>query len=260
MDELIAIGSNGLYGLLSRPDVPSTAPAVVLFNAGLVHRVGPSRLNVRLARALAAAGRPVLRFDLPGIGDAGASEMPWLAVAAQALDALHARVGSTHFVVGGLCTAADLAWQLALADTRVCGLLALDGLARRGAWFRLGQIDLLLHRPLREWPQILRRRMRGAEPDVAVEALRDWPDPGVERAQSTRLAARGVHMFALYTGGAAPYFLHRGQFRATFGALAKAPRAQLEFRRSSDHAFYAESDRRQAIASVSAWLERHCVA
>ena len=44
-------------------------PAIVLLNSGLVHKVGPNRLNVKLARMLATMGFPVLRFDLSGIGD-----------------------------------------------------------------------------------------------------------------------------------------------------------------------------------------------
>ena len=44
-------------------------PTVVLLNAGIVHRVGPNRMHVLLARALAAAGIPSLRFDMSGIGD-----------------------------------------------------------------------------------------------------------------------------------------------------------------------------------------------
>ena len=44
---------------------------IVLVSAGLVHRVGPNRLYVRLARRLAATGCPVLRFDLSGSATAG---------------------------------------------------------------------------------------------------------------------------------------------------------------------------------------------
>ncbi len=48
---------------------PTDRPAAVILNAGIVHRVGPNRMFVTLARRLAAAGTFVLRFDLSGIGD-----------------------------------------------------------------------------------------------------------------------------------------------------------------------------------------------
>jgi alpha/beta superfamily hydrolase len=44
-------------------------PGVVLLNPGIVHRVGPGRIYVKIARALAEQGFTVLRFDFSGIGD-----------------------------------------------------------------------------------------------------------------------------------------------------------------------------------------------
>src|SRR5260370_8253022 len=44
-------------------------PAIILLNPGIVHRVAPGRIYVRIARALAAMGFVVLRFDFSGIGD-----------------------------------------------------------------------------------------------------------------------------------------------------------------------------------------------
>jgi len=261
MDELIAIGPRGLYGLLSEPSVPGTHPAVVLFNAGFVHKAGPFRLHVRLARALAAAGRLVLRLDLPGVGDAPNGDTPWLAAARQALDAVQARTGISRFVVGGLCSAADLGWRLAIADPRVCGLILLDGLARRGGWFRVGQLQLFLRRPFARWPGMLARRFLRSDPgDPAAEDLRDWPAAGSERADMAGLLARGVEVYALYTGGAAPYFLHPRQFAATFGAAARGPQVHLDHWRDCDHAFYAEADRRRLIAAIADWMDERCVA
>ena len=61
-----------LVGILTEPQQAAGArerPAVVILNAGIIHRVGPNRLHVQLARALAQAGVTVLRFDMSGIGD-----------------------------------------------------------------------------------------------------------------------------------------------------------------------------------------------
>jgi hypothetical protein len=44
-----------------------------MFNMGANHRIGPRRINVKLARVLAARGVSSLRFDLGGVGD---SETP----------------------------------------------------------------------------------------------------------------------------------------------------------------------------------------
>ena len=73
-ERVVTFGGQGeLVGVLSQPDVvrPS-APWVLLWNTGLHPRVGPCRLNVQLARRLAALGIPSLRFDLSGLGDSAA--------------------------------------------------------------------------------------------------------------------------------------------------------------------------------------------
>jgi len=59
-----------LEGVLSEPTNQSVgAPAVLMLNPGILHRVGACRFHVHAARALAAAGATVLRFDFSGIGD-----------------------------------------------------------------------------------------------------------------------------------------------------------------------------------------------
>ena len=64
--------TKSLLGITTEPAAgagDSSHPAVVLLNAGLVHRIGPNRLYVNTARRLADAGFTVLRFlakeDLP---------------------------------------------------------------------------------------------------------------------------------------------------------------------------------------------------
>ena len=72
-EQVLLFGTNRcLVGMLTEPEksqVPADLPAFILFNAGLLHRVGPNRLHVTLARRLARRGFPVLRFDFSGIGD-----------------------------------------------------------------------------------------------------------------------------------------------------------------------------------------------
>jgi pimeloyl-ACP methyl ester carboxylesterase len=69
-------GAEPLFAVLHEPEHPrEPRVGVSLLNPGLKNRVAPNRLNVRLARRLAAAGYFVLRLDPPGIGDSG-GELP----------------------------------------------------------------------------------------------------------------------------------------------------------------------------------------
>ena len=80
MNEMVvSIGTNdALVGVYTAPacetsrDTPGDAPTVILLNAGVVHRSGPFRLHVEVARRLASLGYPCFRFDLAYLGDSAA--------------------------------------------------------------------------------------------------------------------------------------------------------------------------------------------
>ena len=56
-----------LVGTLTEASGPRDG-GFVLLNAGVISRVGPQRLNVTLARAIARIGFTAFRFDLSGLG------------------------------------------------------------------------------------------------------------------------------------------------------------------------------------------------
>lgn len=250
------LDAGGWVGQL-HPGRPDATTAVVLFNAGAIHRVGPFRLHVALARALARQGFPVARVDQPGVGDAiGPAARPMASLAEGLLDHLQAVTGCRRFVVGGICSAADLGWKLALQDTRVAGLVLVDPVARRAhPAHRLGQLSMLWQRGPAGWADLLRRRLHpGAAPvQPADSELRDWPAPGQEGPQLERLVGRGVELFVLYTGGAADYMTHRWQFYGGFGRAARDPRVHFQHWRHCDHLFYRPDDRDRLVDALVAW-------
>ena len=69
--------AKSLVGIVTDPATGNgraERPAALLLNAGLTYRVGPNRLYVKIARALASQGLVTLRFDLSGIGDSRARD------------------------------------------------------------------------------------------------------------------------------------------------------------------------------------------
>ena len=71
-EEVVKMGKGAqLTGILSRGTESNHSPVVIMFNAGLLHHVGPFRLWVTLARELARKNIPSLRFDLYAQGDSG---------------------------------------------------------------------------------------------------------------------------------------------------------------------------------------------
>ena len=135
-EQSFAFGDNGgLVGTVCFPPVWQPASAkvgVVLFNAGVVHRIGPHRINVRLARWLAANGIPSIRFDLAGQGDSARSdgifgfEEQAVEDIRAAMDFLGLKAKISRFVLFGFCSGGVHSYATAKVDERVAGLLLYD--------------------------------------------------------------------------------------------------------------------------------------
>jgi pimeloyl-ACP methyl ester carboxylesterase len=136
MNEQIAIfgRAHRLVGVTTVPDGPSSAdpPGVILLNAGLIHRIGPRRLHVTIARLLASRGFAVLRFDLSGTGDSSVRRDDLPAVegvvsdAREAMDHLAESRGVRKFYLVGICSGAMISYMTARHDERVQGVVLVD--------------------------------------------------------------------------------------------------------------------------------------
>ncbi len=130
-----------LFGIVCRPDAPRGDRQGVLFlNTGAVPQAGMNRMWVSMARKFAALGITSLRFDISGVGDsprrqATGSGPPNMAEAcadvAAAISWLKAQDCSSVTLIG-FCWGAQLACNVALADSRVTRLIMIN--SRRQFW------------------------------------------------------------------------------------------------------------------------------
>jgi hypothetical protein len=131
-------GTRRLFGVLTMPEsAPARRRGILLLNAGSVHRVGPNRLYVGLARRWAAQGHAVLRLDISGIGDSrprpGQPEnVVYTAEAsediAEALTFLRRQAGVVEVHALGLCSGAYNAFKAAVAGVPLDGVLLINPL------------------------------------------------------------------------------------------------------------------------------------
>ncbi|MBI4696622.1 MAG: hydrolase 1, exosortase A system-associated [Gammaproteobacteria bacterium] len=102
---------------------------VVIVVGGPQYRVGSHRQFLLLARRLAAAGYPVLRFDYRGMGDSSGASRDFEHVDEDiraAVDALVAASGVARVALWGLCDGASAALMYAATDPRVAGVIGLN--------------------------------------------------------------------------------------------------------------------------------------
>lgn len=123
-------GPNRLVGIAALPEQAFSDIGVIILVGGPQYRVGSHRQFTLLARDLAAAGVPSLRFDFTGMGDSEGEQREFSAVQEDigaAVDALVAACPAVQRVVlWGLCDAASAAMMFAHEMPRVCGLVLLN--------------------------------------------------------------------------------------------------------------------------------------
>lgn len=247
-------------------------PAVVLLNAGLLHRVGPNRLYVRLARRLAASGLVVARFDLSGVGDSRpAGERSGFAERAVAetracIDLLAATRGARRFVVGGLCSGADHALLVAGEDPRIVGVALLepvsapstaqvidsyrDRLLRPTSWVRL------LTGRSEAWTILARRLLArlGPRPRGAAAAPPPAPpsDAGSPGDRMRRFAERGGALCLVYSAGNPAHYHYRTVLRRQLDGVP-ADRLRVEVISGTDHVFTPLDSQGRLIDALCDW-------
>lgn len=244
---------------------------VVMLTAGMLHQAGPYRLHVELADALADVGVSSFRFDLSGIGESlaigSSAESTHRAVdeSQQAIDFLQEQFGFTRFILFGLCSGADDALNVALADDRVQGVVMLDGCGYRTRRYHVRrffgrQLPFLLRRE-----KVVRkaRWVLGIHDEQSLPAslapgldIREFPDRETAQRQLQSLVDRGTSLLAIYTGGVHQYFNHQDQFHEMFPDLQDRGLISVQYHPHWDHVLYLAEDRAELIQEVTRWVNR----
>jgi len=273
----------GLVGILATPGGgPVGDTAVILPNAGVIHRVGPNRFGVRIARTIAELGLPVLRMDLSGIGDsAPRRDTTDLQESVERdTDAAMAYLSEAHgartFVFVGICSGARLSLRTAFRDTRVTAAIVIDPPAYKTARAVASHLGPRLVRP-RSWRTALAMGNRGivdlvrgaggnaaegAEEAPSPPAPSSWPDRLPEWPTKRemgealdRLVGRGTKMYWIYTGDAvSQLYNYRDQLRDSFPEACASPHLDWEFLEDAAHDFPTEASRRVALQLIRDWL------
>lgn len=280
------VAFDGLVAMLHLPPGKISRATVVMFNAGAVHRVGPSRIYVEMARRLAAEGHPVLRLDLEGLGDSirageGRENHPYPPTATRdaraALAYLKREHGLDRFVLLGLCSGAHTAFRAALEieDARIEQVVMINPLTFRweeGMGLETANriYDELAYRlsarDPKRWLKLIKgevnfRRLFAVAASLPLKALRShwiafceavlpaFAPPLARDLQRLRRLGRPVAFFVA-DGDPGERLLNQGAPRTARRQLARGVITMMRIG-NADHTFSQLAPRRALIGAVA---------
>lgn len=263
-----------LYGILSLPVEPCRR-GVLIVVGGPQYRAGSHRQFTLLARDLALAGIPVMRFDYRGMGDSEGAQRSFDDIDVDlnaAINCFFAAVPSLQEVVlWGLCDGATAAMFHAPSDARVTGIVLLNPWLRThagAARARLKHYYLLRMVDRDLWRKILQGRVDYlASLRSLVRVLQD----GMKAGNANPLAAREdlpIRMrkaffrfegkILLIVSGrdlTAKEFLDAVADSSDWQQRMHSPAVTRQDLPSADHTFSRRAWRDQVAAWTIAWLQ-----
>ena len=283
-EEPLQFGEGGrLFGILTSPNVPpynaQELPVFVFLNAGLLHRVGPRGLHVRLSRELAQLGFSSLRVDLAGTGDSpgrpGLTYPQSVAVDfGEISGVLESRLGRLPLVLAGLCSGAHNAVRLTPEEPRVIGMVLLDPVCFLDRGFRLRVAVARYTNPVRHFAWLKRRfkaltlpRGKKQENDESADPLTLGNSPtreqlqaawGVPNREQLRAAFQSIReregrVMSVFTQSALEYYNQAGQLGRVLGVEGYQQFCTELFWPQTEHTFPIDLHRRRLIEEIKTW-------
>jgi pimeloyl-ACP methyl ester carboxylesterase len=272
MDTVHLFGENGsVIGVLSRPNAIKPDVAVVFLNSGLLHRVGPFRLYVMLARRLAKAGIAALRIDQSGKGDSGrrqglSFEHSVRKDFEEAMAFLRQELGVRKFVILGLCSGADDGLFLSSRYPEVAGAVLLEPYSLRTLRYyvyhyapRFFRADLWLIYAKR-FAQSLRslatRTRDGVDNPPDMGLIREFPGFAEIRKRYGSVVNRGGKLLCVFTSDARSYYNYKGQLCEWLRLPAANELITEIYLPAAKHTYPLTAHREELMHEVCAWVSR----
>ncbi len=266
-----------LVGILTLPkkeDRQDKLPAVIILNSGLLHRVGPNRIYVRMARELAAAGITVFRFDFAGVGDSAKDntqrsyEERNIAATRAAMDLLEKKQDINSFMITGICSGADISFQAARIDDRIIGIAPIDFYSLPSTAYLINAYKKRLITP-HSWSNLFSgksevfsifKKIFTNITFLKTAAASDNTDPNAQAnleadliAGYQELADRGLNLRFLFSAGSPAYFNYQTIFAKKVAALSAARKFSVDYFETADHGFTLLYHQQQLIDAIKDW-------
>jgi pimeloyl-ACP methyl ester carboxylesterase len=270
-----------LVGILSEPlqKTNKGLPALILLNAGMLHRVGPNRLNVNVARKMAAAGFTVLRFDFSGLGDSRVrnDNLPFekssIAEIEEAMNFIQSTRDIDRFILAGLCSGADVTFKMAGLSDRVAGAVMIN--CYNISNLSLKELSTSLKAQVQERYykskmfnlQSWRRFLTGKSKTGNIRSLlssKAGAILGKSKSEPVRLSLaenwrkmveQGVDMLLIYSEGSSALDVYRMVPENEFMNIKQAGKLNIEIVKNTDHVFTLQWSQKHLVDLIYRWVQ-----
>lgn len=264
MEEIHYFGENQKLMGIFTPSSTSGKPIVILSNVGIHPRGGPFRINVHIARSLAAQGFSSFRFDLSGHGDSGQHTeisdvyKQRILDVKDALDYLEQFKSEKRFIIIGICSGAQLAHSVAARDERVRGVVLIDPYTHRSKKFYLHYVMGKMKDPGRVW-HFLSRKAPAPEEALAENNLADEPILSKEDVAKELLVTqrRNMPIMLIYTGGYQYYYSYKKQFFDTYQIEEAQSQINIHWYKQADHLLSTPKYQDKLVKDTLAWAKQN---
>ena len=264
-----------MLGILHRAAGTPQRIGVVIVVGGPQYRIGSHRQFTLLARELAAAGIPVLRFDYLGMGDSDGTWRDFEAIDTDIRVAVNSLMQQapalTGVVLWGLCDAASANAFYATTDSRVIGQIALNPWVRTSEgeaqalikhyylqrlldpalWRKVARFELDLIGSLRDFLG----KLRSSRSDASSQQM-DNSRPLPQRVRESQMQFAGCTLLILSGNDltAREYEDRVGEDPAWL-AWTRSPPVEVRRLDDADHTFSRAAWRDQVSAWCRDWLQ-----
>jgi exosortase A-associated hydrolase 1 len=267
-----------LVGVLAHPVAEARVGMLVLVG-GPQYRVGSHRQFLLLARRLAGAGVPVMRFDFRGMGDSSGSKTQFYETVSDiraALDSFSNACASLEkIILWGLCDAASAAllyWRLT-RDSRVAGMVLLNPwvrseqslaathvkhyyskrLLKREFWVKLANGGVNIGKALRDFCETLAtaRRVQTDGPQA--------PDASFQDGMASAVVEFSAPILLILSGQdyTAKEFLEYAASNTRWRGLLTRNNIERADVQRADHTFSTAAWRSAVEELTTDWIVRH---
>jgi exosortase A-associated hydrolase 1 len=272
----ISVPGADLLGIISRPPPgrPERRTAVVIVVGGAQYRAGSHRQFALLARHLAGAGYPVLRFDWPGMGDSTGEPVPFedtSPLVASVVEKMCAVIPTAErIVLWGLCdgASASLLYVEGNTDSRIAGLALLNPWVRSELGLAQAQVKHYYPTRLRDpafWRKVLAggvgwQSLQSLAKDLRVMLVAASGPPGFQErmAKGWQRFDGPILLILSEADLTAQEFIEHALRDPRWAKSLEKPHLQHLTIPGADHTFSSPEAHVEVNALTLDWLSTHC--